>query len=61
MNIQDTILTKFLFNDFLHTFKKFFIISKRGHLVTANREYYTMEGQEYHDFMTNLLKNLEPV
>ena len=64
--VQDKLLVGYLYNNFLHTFTDFFRLSiyndgmfgmgKKG----TRPSYYTWVDQNYRNFMTQLLLNLEP-
>ena len=65
---QDTLMCGFLFQDFLQTFRLFFRLCKDAKFgldidptTKVKRKYYTWMDSEYRDFMSYLLKNLEPV
>ena len=62
--VQDTLLSKFIFNDFLYAFTNFFKITQKGILTTDGTKplcYFTWDDQAYRGFMFSLLLKLEPI
>lgn len=60
--VQDKLISGFLFNQFLSKFSDFFRLQKGGNTILGDvsRNYYTWVDQNYRDFMNTLLTNLEP-
>ena len=63
--VQDNLLCKFLFRNFITKFSKFLRITKNnGHGYFSNnmrsKMFYTWKDQDYKGFMTGMLTSLEP-
>lgn len=61
--VQDTLYSGFLFNDFLSKFQIFFRISKQSNHFKSEietRSFYTWQDTTYRDFMMQILTKLEP-
>lgn len=56
--IQDNLYEKFLYSSFLLDYRKYFIFEKKFSELPHN--YYSWRDNQYRDFMTEILRNLEP-
>ena len=64
VEVQDSLLCKFLFSKFIMKFSKFLRITKKNSgfnsVFMITRNYYTWKDQDYRGFMTGMLTSLEP-
>lgn len=62
--VQDRLLCSFLFSDFIQTFRSFFRLPKDklgGSILFKSRQkMYTWQDQFYREFMSDLIRRLEP-
>ena len=56
--LQDSIYEQFLYQEFMKTFKKYFLFQKKYTNVKYN--FYSWKDPVFRDFMTTILTHLEP-
>lgn len=63
--VQDQLFTRFIFNDFIHNFRSFFLIEKVKKMNRTSlgiiKDFYTWDNMEYRHLMIAILQTLEPI